>query len=55
MSVTVTKREFFVFIKPAVKVSGQHCWYIQLSQQLLDAVKCIVDGSVVFGKDSAPV
>jgi len=36
------------FIKPGVKDSGQCCWDILLSQQMLDAMKNVVDEILAF-------
>jgi len=38
-----------------VKTSGQYCCNILLSQQMLDAVKCITDDNLVFQLDSSPL
>ena len=42
---SVTNWEFF--IKPGVKLNGQHTWYILLSQRMLYAIKYIAD-DIVF-------
>jgi len=44
VSVAVSKRELF-FIKPGMKVNGQCCWDMRLSQQMLDAIKPVVDNN----------
>jgi len=36
------------FIKPRVKVSGQCCWDVLLSQQVIDAIKRVADDNFVF-------
>ena len=41
------------FIKPAVKIDGQYCWDILLSQQILDAIKVVADDNFIFQQDSA--
>jgi len=46
-SVAESKRELF-FIKPGLKVNEQYCWDILLCQQMLDAIKCVVNGNFVF-------
>jgi len=43
------------FIKPRVKINGQCCWNIALSQQILDAIKHAVDDNFVLQQDSALV
>jgi len=40
-------------MKPWVKISGQYCWNVVLSQQMFDALECIVDDSFLFQRDSA--
>jgi len=37
-----------LFIKHEVKVNGQYCWDILLSQQMLDAMKRVIDNNFVF-------
>jgi len=43
------------FSKHEAKVMGQYFWDISLSQQMLDAIKLIVDNNFVFQQDSALV
>jgi len=38
-----------------VKVNGQYCWHILLSQQMSDAIKQFVDDNFVLQQDSASV
>jgi len=40
-------------IKSGVKLNEQHCWDILLSQQMLDAIKCVIDDNFVLQQDSA--
>jgi len=53
LSVSVTNVLFFT--KHEAKVIGQYFWDISLSQQMLDAIKLIVDNNFVLQQDSAPV
>ena len=42
------------FIKHGVKVNGQYFWDILLCQQMLGAIKRVVDDSLVYQQHSAP-
>ena len=44
-----------LFIMPRVKFNRKYCWYGLLSQQMLDAIKCVVSDNFVFQQDSALV
>jgi len=39
-------------IKSGVKLNEQHCWDILLSQQILDAIKCVIDDNFVLQQDT---
>jgi len=43
------------FIRLLEKVNEQCCWDILLSQEILDATKCLIDDNSVFQQDSALV
>jgi len=49
----VSKNGRLFFIKTGVKVNGQYCWDVLLIQQMLDAIKCIVDDNSVFQQHRA--
>jgi len=56
VSVPVSKM-VIVFIKYGVKVNGQYYWDILLMPhiQMFDAIKHVVDNSIVFQQNTAPV
>jgi len=42
-------------MKPRVKINRQCCWNILFSQQMLGAIKHVVDDNFVFQRDTAPM
>jgi len=53
LPVAVSKKWELFFTKPGVKTNRQYCWDILLSQQILDAMKHVINSNFIFQQDAA--
>jgi len=56
VSIAVSKMGMtkFIFVIPGMKVNGQYCCDVLLSQQMLPAIKHVASDMFVFQQDNAP-